>query len=850
MIIRLSGDTPEDLRTIGGKACGLVRLMRAGFPVPDAWCITADTAPGGVCPPGLEAELAALWVQVSSGRPGPRVAVRSSATAEDLDDASFAGIYQTRLDIDSAAGLLEAVKECLWAVHADRAREYRTRQQLGHDLRIALVIQRMVNSDVSGVMLTVNPRRPFANEIVIDAAYGLGEAVVSGVTHPDHIVVERTTGRIRETAVGPKEIECRFEPGRGHVEREVEPGRRERLSLSEAGIRQLWELASGVTAKIGPRQDIEWAIEGDRLFVLQQRSITGLPPERPEVVWTRKFGDEYLADYMTPLGHTVLTRWISEDYLRDMAVLSGNRELAAMDPIRRYHGYAYMNGAYIGRMMRGLPKRLRTGNTLGWFTPLWEERMRKEPFEPLQLLKTVRGPMRDHRSSISRNPEILETHCRNIERTVGPLLFQDYRSLSGAEWHRQFDEAYALGSEHFRVIRWGMGFFNPLLHAVLQTTLGRFAGDSDGELYRALISGLPGTKTVEINRDIWRLGILARETPPFLEALRGGLPYALAREQFPEAVFWPAFDGFMRQHGHRAATREISQPRWRETPDVVLGFIRAQLHGSEPPDPSGAEAEAIRRREKAEAVALKRAGSGLRGVLGRRWMESLFRQTQVYTRYRENQRYFLDYLLCHIRNLILEMGRRLKEQGVLSDVFEVFFLEREELWALIEKPAFTGELEKKIEDRVQDYLLWKDRLPASYLFDDVETEGEIVEGDPGEAAGLGLGQGLGASRGVSRGRARVVRELAHVQGVEPGEILVASNTDPGWTSVFPLLAGLVTETGGLLSHGALLAREYGIPAVTGVKGATSTFTTGEWIEIDGGQGTVRRVAEGGGDFTG
>jgi len=239
VILRLSAETPQDLNVIGGKACGLVRLLKAGFRVPGAWCIPADVTQGGKLPEELESVLRGLWEKFVALRPNGRLAVRSSATAEDLEGASFAGIYETKLDIDSADKLVQAVKDCLWAVHTDRAKGYRTKQDLGHDLRIAIVIQRMIESEISGVMLTANPRRPFAKEIVVDAAWGLGEAVVSGVTHPDHLVIDRETGRIRESVVGPKEIEYVYVPGQGHVQREVDAARRERICLGETQIAQL-----------------------------------------------------------------------------------------------------------------------------------------------------------------------------------------------------------------------------------------------------------------------------------------------------------------------------------------------------------------------------------------------------------------------------------------------------------------------------------------------------------------------------------------------------------------------------------------------------------------------------------
>lgn len=214
-------------------------------------------------------------------------------------------------------------------------------------------------------------------------------------------------------------------------------------------------------------------------------------------------------------------------------------------------------------------------------------------------------------------------------------------------------------------------------------------------------------------------------------------------------------------------------------------------------------------------------------------LRRLFQLTQQYTRYRENQRYHLDYLLLHIRRLLLDQARRLCDAGVLVEPFEVFFLEADELEQLAREPIATGAVRARIDERRDHYERWKDRLPATFLFDDVETEGEIVEGDRPPDERRGDTAGVGASRGRARGPVRVTRSLDELGAVKPGEILVANNIDPGWTSVFPLLAGLVTETGGMLSHGALLAREYGIPAVMGVPGATRRFPTGAVIAIDG-----------------
>ena len=797
MITPLTIDTPENLDRLGGKGCGLVRLLRAGARVPPAWCVS-DAA--------TDDELTRWWQSHTEAA----VAVRSSATAEDLQGASFAGIYDTYLDIGSAAALCSAVRQCRAALHSERARAYRHQRGLGDDVAMPVIVQRMVHADVAGVMLTANPRRPFADEIVIDAAAGPGEAVVSGSVRPDHLVLDRSTGVVREARVPDGGDAC----------------------LTDTQLGELFELATAVERAVGPRQDLEWAFEGDTLYALQQRPITGLPPAHPNNVWTRKFGDEYLADYTMPLANTLLTEWIRGTFLQEMAVLRGQGDLAHIEPLRRYEGYIYLNGQYLAQMFSAVPASMRSMDD--WFTPLWNRRIRAVPFEPRRALGMLAAPFRDPRGTLNANLRALERHQQAVDRVVVPKLRQRYDQLSARQWRAQFDEAYELGREHFRVIRWGMGFHNPMLHASTRALLARWADDDNGELYQAVVSGLPGTRTAEINRAIWRLGIVARAEPALAERLRAGDGCGDSRAAVPHSPFWPAFDGFIARYGHRAATREISQPRWAETPDVVLGLVRAQLGADEPPpDPALTEAAAVARRRSAERTALGRVGPLRRALLGR-----LFRLTQQFTLYRENQRYHLDYLLLHIRWLLLAQANELCEAGALADPFELFFLEADELAQLVGDSTMPAALRARVDERRDHYERWKDRLPATFLFDDVETEGEIVEGErpPGERAGDSVG--CGASRGVARGRVRVINALDELGAIEPGEILVANNIDPGWTSVFPLLAGLVTETGGLLSHGALLAREYGIPAVMGVPGATSRFETGVAIEIDGARGTI------------
>lgn len=844
---RLDASMAEDIAAFGGKACGLIRLMRAGLTVPPAWILESSA------PEPSGEEIASLWDEIAreaGSAAGLRVAVRSSATVEDTGGSSAAGVYETILGVADTDALAAAISTCRASLDHGRASSYRNARDQTDRAAMAVVIQIQIDSEVAGVLMTTNPRRPFADELVIDAAYGLGEGVVSGAVDPDHLVIDRESGETVEERIGAKATKIALAPpgadtGKTAIVVDVAAPDRDRSALTDSQLKTLRALAADLEDQIGDDQDCEWAIADETLYALQVRPITGLPPKHPKDVYSRRFGDEYLSSWTSPLGHTYLTRWITEWMFNDMARRMGRSDLAKIDPLLRYHGYVYISGDYVRRVMEALPKGMRSGGPQDWFTPLWDAEIKDADFSPLALARMVTLPLFDKRGPMAKNIKSLESHCKRIEERVAPKLDQDYTALSHSEWRDQMDEINEFGAEHFRVIRWGMGQHSATLHSLLQGLLRAWSGDRDGEIYREVVSGLPGTRTAEINRDIWSLGIEARSISELRDSILKGGDNAEIRRNVDAPDFWKHFDEFLAAHGHRSTSREIAEPRWVETPDLIIGFIRAQLHSDSPPiDPLELESAAVARREYAERQALDAARSGVTGAIRKPILTSVIRKTQDFTLYRENQRYHLDYLLAHCRKLVLEMARRLEVAGVIGDKSEIFFMEADEMFAQAKNPDRTDELRDAIADRIDDWRIWKDRLPATYLFDGVETEGEIVEGKagrPSESSGEDANVGLGASRGSARGSARVVTHVDDLENIEPGEILVAETIDPGWTSVFPLLGGLITETGGLLSHGALLAREYGIPAVMAIPDATTRIETGALIEIDGSAGSVTFV---------
>ncbi len=844
-IERLTAQTAPDADRLGGKSAGLVRLLRAQLPVPEAWVIPAAVSLDPVAREACLADLVAWWDSATTEFPGSIWAVRSSAVAEDMEGASFAGVYETRLGVDSLESLQSAVEAC-WAAHeADRAEVYRGSNAMDAGGGIALVLQRMLQPTVAGVMLTANPQRRFADEIVIDASWGLGEAIVSGKVDPDHIVLARSTGEVRSRRISTKLTEVVYDGGL--TERAVDADRQDLAALSDGDLAQLHALAGTVAENIGADRDLEWAIDGGRLYALQDRPITGLPPLQPQNVWTRGFADEYLSDYSLPLPTALMSSWMAIGQFVEMLMLQRRTDLAGQEPMLSYNGYSYMSGAYLQQVARAFPPGMRK-NTFGdWFTPLWTERIMAEKWDVGAGINMLLAPFRDKgRGTIKANAQALIDHCAQIDDAIVPKLQQDYGALTMRQWREQMDELEDFGLNHFRVIRWGMGPYNAGLHQTLQDLLRKEAGDEDGELYYALISGLPGTMTAQLNFEAYDLGIEARKDAELTAALRGDGEYADIRAALPAAGFWAHFDTFMARHGHRSSSRDIAKPRWREQPEVVLGLIRAQLHTDEPPeDPRVTEARAEGRRAEAYDTAMARIGQGVGGGLRQKILRWVAEQTQIFTVYRENQRYHLDYLLAHLRHLTLEQGDRLVARGLLADRDDVFLLTGEEYWAaLSDWPTTDTPIDHAgLEERRQHWLTHRDRLPATYLYDGIETEGEIVEGDPTGDEDVDGIVGLGASRGVAKGRVRVVGDLARLSEVQPGDVLVVNTIDPGWTPVFGLLAGLVTETGGILSHGAILAREYGIPTVTGVPRATQILQTGTLVEIDGNKGVIAEMRE-------
>jgi rifampicin phosphotransferase len=870
------------LSVAGGKAANLGELIRVGLPVPGGFCVTTVAyglvAEGADLVPSMNdlaetdpedtsrlAELAAAarasllvarvpddlaeaitmaYEELGNGAPVP-VAVRSSATAEDLPYASFAGQQDTYLNVVGIENVLDAVRRCWASLWTDRAVSYRASNAIDHgSVRLAVVVQRMVEAEVAGILFTANPLTGKRRQAVIDAAPGLGEAVVSGAVNPDHFVVNTATGEILERRLGDKRVAVVAAADNGTRRIELD-GNENKASLEDGQIRALADLGARVEAHYGAPQDIEWAIDG-KIWLLQARPITTLfplPASAPET-------DDDLRVYfsfsvaqgvyrpLTPMGFQAFRLTFSA-----MAALAGH------PPPDRYAGPAFIIEA-AGRLFADITPALRstfgrrvldlvTRNMEARTTPI----LRHLAADPrLAPVATPRWPVVRSVLSVLIRGRI---PLRVVQALVRPEAARARVARAVAEF-RAADEVARDAEERLataeRLLRTGPPRILPALPATFATGLiaYAFAGKLLGNLAtdderRVVLRGLPHNPTTEMDLKLWALARQVRADPAAAKAVRETPPERLADEYRSGALpqeLWSGLENVLRLYGHRGVAEiDLGLPRWSEDPTYILGVLANYLRLEDPQlAPDVQFRRAAREAEKMVAELTRRAArkGSLRGAL----VGFLLRRTRALAGVREMPKFCIILLFARVRALLSLEGEELAEAGRLRKAGDIFFVSLPEARA-----ALAGEdLRSVVRERRAVYAqeVKRRHVPRVLLSDGTEPAAET----PGVAPGTL--RGTPASGGGVSARARVILDPAGAH-LEPGEILVAPSTDPGWTPLFLTAGGLVMEMGGAMSHGAVVAREYGIPAVVGVAGATERIVDGELITVDGSQGTVSRT---------
>jgi phosphoenolpyruvate synthase/pyruvate phosphate dikinase len=891
----------SNLPEAGGKGAHLGALIQARFPVPPGFCITTDayrafvTANGlwaqiaqsldsvknddpasletssaeiraqfaaGRIPPGIAAEIYAAYLQLSSQSAGCAsglaVAVRSSATAEDLPDMSFAGQQDTYLNILGEEALLQAVVRCWGSLWTARAIGYRARNEIAHqDVALAVVVQQMVHSLASGVLFTANPLTGKRSETVIDATLGLGEALVSGQVEPDHYVVDAVGQRILGKTLGAKAVSIRGS-GEGGTAM-ISENASDQQALPDAVILELAQLGRRVEQRFKTPQDVEWAWADGQLYLVQSRPITSLyplPSCQPQPGHTE---DSFLALFSFGVWQGMLEPYtpIGQDLLRGVVVgLSGQvgAATAALDTQRviiEAGGRLYVN---ITSLMR---------NSFGRrFVKLFSSAIDPATSEAIEAICA------DPRLALRASHFTFRTRLRLVGELIpivgNVILNLAWPALGRARLQRAIDAAIestaarrATVANLADTVKLVMdtftqlpAFLKPYLlpaviagQAALQTMYRQVAALPEGEqMVMALTRGLPHNVTTEMDLALWDTARSIKQDAAAAEYLTSSTAATLALEYLDgklPAAAQAVTHRFMQQYGMRGiAEIDLGRPRWREDPAYIMQVLKSYLQIEE----THSSPQAIFQRSVAEAkkaqAQLIRALRQMRGG----WLRARLVQLQIgrvreLAGLRETPKFTLVRVFWYLREALLASGVRLAAAGVLAQPDDIFFLYLSEL----EKLASGVDLPWRalVAERRQGYAREKRRrrVPCVLLSDGTA----FYEGMPADD-GANVITGSPVSPGVTEGAVSVVFDPYGAQ-LSPGEILVCPATDPAWTPLFLAAGGLIMEVGGMMTHGSVVAREYGIPAVVGVREATTRLKTGQRIRLDGSTGQIVILGE-------
>lgn len=887
LVLALELVSKDMLPEVGGKAANLGELVRAGLPVPAGFCLTTLAYRRATAPAGLEQVHAALAATPPDDLPALAglaatarglvlaadvpaeiadavrssyaalgtdvpVAVRSSATAEDLAFASFAGQQDTFLNVIGAEAVLAAVRQCWASLWTDRAVSYRATHGISpSSVSLAVVVQRMVDAAVAGVLFTANPVTGRRHEAVIDASPGLGEAVVSGAVNPDHFVVDGATGRILERRIGSKSVSIRPLPG-GGTERIEQPAGGSAPCLDDAALAALELLGRRAEVHFGSPQDLEWAIDGDGVpWLTQSRPVTTLYPlpDKPPAgeglrVYLCFSLAQGLTRPLTPMGLAGL-RLVASSVARAAHfevpeprdgprpyVQAGQRMFFDLTPVVR----SSAGRAIVPRVFDVMESR--------------SAAVLRGLFEDPRFSVTIRSPYRFLRHVLpvaarARVPEALlralfrpEAALRHVER-FGERFRAALAVPAGSTPVQRLDHAERiLGRELFPAVPNVLPL--PALGFALLAAAGKLLGRraEPGEL-QGVLRGLPNNVTTEMDLALWQLASAVRadagSAAVFAEAPLQELVRRYRDRGLP-AVVQSGLACFLERYGHRAVAEiDVGMPRWCDDPGHILGVLANYLRLEDPavaPDRQFSKAA----RDGEEHVRRLVAAAGERSRLRAALVRAALKRTRLFAGLRELPKFHLVEALAAVREQLAAVGTELAATGCIDEAGDVFFLDLVEARAGLSGAKLQGIVARRRDAYGEE--LGRRHIPRVLLSDGTEPEA-LSTGAGAGAEGLAPGvlSGTPASAGTVTATARVILDPqgAHL---EPGEILVAPSTDPGWTPLFLTAGGLVMEMGGPNSHGAVVAREYGIPAVVGVPDATLRIASGHSITVDGAAGTV------------
>ena len=863
------------VQVVGGKGWNLARLARYGFQPPEGVVLIAAAYEQFIEHNGLrellrsvadrisadelatdagQQRLSALCQRVRQGSLPPDscaaiagalarcglsrspLAVRSSATLEDGQQASFAGIHDSFLNQCGMTAVCKAIAGCYASLWSERAVAYRRRMGISdYDIAPAVILMEMVPAVSAGVGFSCDPANGRPDRMLIAANFGLGESVVNGSVEPDQYLLARNgfngEPELLEVSIGAKAHQCGVREDGGTEVSATAPLQAVRQVLHEQQINQLARLIRQVLLTLGngeQHQDIEWAYDGSRFILLQARPVTtGTPPTYAPIsnqpaFWSNANFRDAVPMVQTPFNWSASLLFLEQVFLRQYHA-AGYRISSTVPRYRLFQGRPYFNLSVLQWECFdafGLPP-AEYNRFIGGHQP--------------EISLPESEPSGSGLIRIYRNLRLMTriTRLRNrsgscfyaFKQHVDQLLSRNLQELDNTALLRLLEDAVApdeISDPILLMLSSSGGVF-----MTLQPLLERYLPGRGQALTTALLAGRQGITSADHGIRMLELANLAGRDADARALLNDPDREPHSWQQLPlRSPFKHAFQKFMDDYGHRAVYElDFGNPRWSEDPTWLLDTIRSLMPDADP--------EAARRRQQQTA---ERAWQEIRSAVPRplhgliRWLADIGGKDAAN---REMSKSLLVRLVAFYRNFARELGRRFSRQGLLERQDDIFFCYWNELRELLADQWDGSGLTARIADRQEQHRIWQQLEPPDLVLEDQPQH--VVH--PARQTSDGL-KGLGVSAGQASGTARIIRHPDEGQMLSPGEILVAPSTDPAWTPLFLKAAALVAETGGFISHGAIVAREYGIPAVVNLPGALRLITDGQQITVDGDIGVV------------
>lgn len=755
-------------------------------------------------------------------------AVRSSATAEDLPHASFAGQQDTYLNIIGVDSILQHISKCWAYLFTDRAVIYRMQNGFDHSqVLLSVIVQRMVFPQASGVLFTADPITSNRKLLSIDASFGLGEALVSGIVSADCYKVRE--GEIVSKTIATKKLAIYGQKEGGTKTQQLEPDRQKAQTLSDPQILQLAGIGRQIEAYFGQPQDIEWCLANDTFYIVQSRPITTLYPipeanDQENRVYISVGHQQMMTDPIKPLGLSFFL-------------------LTTVAPMRTAGGRLFVD---VTNRLASPDGRQMLVNTLGQSEPLVKDALMTiiERGDFIQSLPNEKNGQSPDISKKGTPPWGAQVQIENDPTIVSDLM---KRSQTSIEELKQSIQTKS-GPDLFEFIREDIQqlkkiLFDPQSSALIMAAMNASSWINEkmnewlGEKNAAdtLSQSVPNNITSEMGLALMDVADVIRPYPEVIKYLQ-----QVKDDSFLKGLI--AFDGgqetrdaitaFLDQYGMRCAGEiDITRTRWSEKPMALVPLILGNIKNFEPN--AGKRKFEQGRKEALEKEQelierLKQLPDGEQKAKETKQKIDLIRN---FSGYREYPKYGMIHRYFVYKQALLKEAEQLAAAGIIHEKEDIYYLTFEELHEVVR----TNKLDESIiRNRKDEYKYYEKLTPPRVI----TSDGEIITGEyKRENLPASAIVGLPVSSGVIEGRARVILDMEAAE-LEEGDILVTSFTDPGWTPLFVSVKGLVTEVGGLMTHGAVIAREYGLPAVVGVENATKLIKDGQRIRVNGTEGYI------------